>query len=353
MKINRISYLLFLPWTITFGLQCAATSEAFLRSTSLQYGSPLRMGRKNQLETTKKLTVQRIQPSRLNQGRINESGAALRGFSDDNNSGAVEANNRKQVTLRELLAEVIGTFLIVQIGTGAVMSALYTNSLMGLFQIASVWIIAVTVAICTTASISGAHLNPAISIAFAAVRPSENFTWRKVIPYSAAQLLGAGLGSATNLILYGSLISTFEANNGIVRASSLGIASAKAFGEYFVAPVSMGVAFLAETIGTAILSFVIFSLTNEKNDGVKDSFIPPMIGLTVGALIAVLAPLTQAGFNPARDFGPRIVAWCAGWKTVAFTGWWVYIIGPIVGALLGAYVADKILYPDSLKHQNR
>jgi glycerol uptake facilitator-like aquaporin len=79
---------------------------------------------------------------------------------------------------------------------------------------------------------------------------------------------------------------------------------------------------------------------------VKDGSIPQLIGLTVGALIAVVAPLTQAGFNPARDFGPRVVAWFAGWKTVAFTGAWVYIVAPIFGAILGASVADHLLYPD-------
>jgi len=247
---------------------------------------------------------------------------------------------------RQLLAELIGTFLIVQVGTGSVMSAIFTDSLVGLFQIASVWIIAVTIAICTTASISGAHLNPAISIAFAAVRPSETFGWRKVIPYSLAQLLGAVLGSCLNLVLYGSLISAFETNNGIVRGTASGLASARAFGEYFASPVSTATAFLAEVMGTGILSFVIFALTNSKNDGVKGGFIPPLIGLTVGALIAVLAPLTQAGFNPARDFGPRIVAWFAGWHLVAFTKCWVYIIGPIIGALLGASVADHLLYPE-------
>ena len=82
--------------------------------------------------------------------------------------------------LREMLAELIGTFLIVFIGTGSISSAIFTESLVGLFQIASVWIIAVTIAICTTASISGAHLNPAISIAFAMVRPSKAFNWTKV-----------------------------------------------------------------------------------------------------------------------------------------------------------------------------
>lgn len=78
----------------------------------------------------------------------------------------------------------------------------------------------------------------------------------------------------------------------------------------------------------------------------KSGFVPPLIGLTVGALISIIAPLTQAGFNPARDFGPRIVAWFAGWKTVAFTSSWVYIIAPIVGASIGAALVDRVLYAD-------
>lgn len=135
--------------------------------------------------------------------------------------------------VKELVAEFIGTFLIVQLGTGSVMSAIFTDSLVGLFQIASVWIIAVTVAICTTASVSGAHLNPAVSIAFAMVRPSESFGWKKVLPFSLAQLGGAVAASALNLILYSGTISAYETANNVVRSSASGLASAKAFGEYF------------------------------------------------------------------------------------------------------------------------
>lgn len=247
---------------------------------------------------------------------------------------------------REMLAELLGTFLIVFIGTGSVSSAIFTDSLIGLFQIASVWIIAVTIAIYTTASISGAHLNPAISVAFAIVRPSKTFNWLKVLPYGISQCLGAILGGWLNLVLYGSSIAVFEAKNSIIRGGASGINSAKCFGEYFFLPVTTTSAFLAESIGTAILAFVIFALTHPKNDAVESKSIPLLIGLTVGALISVFAPLTQAGFNPARDFGPRIVAWFAGWKTVAFTKSWLYIVAPIVGAVFGAAVADRVLFAD-------
>jgi glycerol uptake facilitator-like aquaporin len=133
-----------------------------------------------------------------------------------------------------MIAEMIGTFLLVQIGTGSVMAAIFTDSLVGLFQIASVWIIGVTLAISATASISGAHLNPAVSIAFAALRPSKSFNWKKVIPYCASQLLGAVLGSWVNLVLFSSSISAYESANGIVRASASAVASASAFGDYFL-----------------------------------------------------------------------------------------------------------------------
>lgn len=133
--------------------------------------------------------------------------------------------------IRPLLAEFIGTFIIVQFGTGAVMSAIFGGALVGLFQIAAVWGIAVTLAIYCTAHISGAHLNPSITIALAMFR---NFSWSQVIPYILAQLSGATLASWLNLVLYSSKIRAFESTNNIVRGSMASIASAKAFGEYFV-----------------------------------------------------------------------------------------------------------------------
>lgn len=251
-----------------------------------------------------------------------------------------------QELLREMLAELIGTFIIVQMGTAAGMSSVFSDAF-GLFPIAVVWGIAVTLAISCTASISGAHVNPAISVAMAAFRSSSVFGWFKVIPYCFAQLLGASLGSAVNLLLYNGLIQEFEAANGIVRSDASGVASAKVFGEYFTAPVTVPQAFFAEAFATAVLTGVVFCLSHPNNEAMKKNpvIIPTLIGMTVAALICTIAPITQAGFNPARDFGPRLVAFAAGWNpSLAFSHAWVYILAPLVGSIAAAAFVDKVLY---------
>src|SRR5688572_21453468 len=100
-------------------------------------------------------------------------------------------------------------------------------------------------------------------------------------------------------------------------------------------------AFLAETIGTMILALVVFAVTEDRNVGGPGRLAPVFIGLTVAILISVIAPLTQACFNPARDFGPRLFAYAAGWDDIAIPGpngrgfVTVYIVAPLLGAVLG------------------
>ena len=109
-------------------------------------------------------------------------------------------------------------------------------------------------------------------------------------------------------------------------------------------PVTASTVVLSEIIGTALLAFTVFSLTNSKNKTMKDGFVPPIIGLVVGSLVAGVAPLTQACFNPARDLGPRLVSFIAGWRTTSFMGWWIYMVAPVLGCIVGGFVADKMLY---------
>ena len=127
-------------------------------------------------------------------------------------------------------------------------------------------------------------------------------------------------------ILFSSSIAQFEDINGILRGSPDSIKTAMMFGEYYPHP-GLGLqvsvttlnAFLAEMVGTFALVFLIFSLTDGCNVGRPgDSLSPLFIGLSVTIIISVIAPLTQAGLNPARDLSPMIFAYLAGWKEAAF-----------------------------------
>jgi len=100
------------------------------------------------------------------------------------------------------------------------------------------------------------------------------------------------------------------------------------------------------------LALVVFAVTDERNSAAPTGRLAPVfIGLTVAVLICVIAPLTQACFNPARDFGPRLVAWVAGWGSIALPGprptgfLTVYILAPIIGAVAGGGLYTKVIRP--------
>jgi glycerol uptake facilitator protein len=229
---------------------------------------------------------------------------------------------------------------------GAVNVAVLTGALMGLMQVALVCGLGVTVGIYVSAAVSGAHLNPSITLAFAAWR---GFPKAKVVPYIIAQVLGGFAAGMLCYALFHGLIADFEAAKHIVRGGPGSELSAMVFGEYFPSPtapiqaaaVSIFTAFLAEAVGTAGLAGAIFAFTERRNSVSPQWMTPLLIGLTVTILISLMGPLTQAGFNPARDFGPRLAAYVLGWDSVAIPGprggfLVVYILGPIVGALVGS-----------------
>ena len=253
---------------------------------------------------------------------------------------------------RALAGEVLGTYLLVLFGTGSVASAVLSGAQVGLWQVAAVWGFGVTLAIYVSAGLSGAHLNPAVSLSMALVRPTH-FPAGRLLPYVAAQLGGAVLAGATVAVLFGPLLRRFEAANTIMRGKPGSELSAMVFGEYFPNPAIFGTdaaaralvspwqAALVEGFGTAVLILVIFALTSPRNaDRPGANLTPFFIGFTVAVLISLFAPLTQAGWNPARDFGPRLVAFALGWGRVAIPGpdggFWVYIVGPLIGGPLGA-----------------
>ena len=256
-----------------------------------------------------------------------------------------------------LIAEVCGTFLLVLFGTGVVATAVLTGAQVGLWQVAAVWGFGVTIAIAATTGVSGAHLNPAVTLAMAVFRGGA-FPRSRALPYMAAQLLGAVLAGCVVLAVFSPFLDRFERANQIVRGEAGSEASAMVFGEYFPNPaifpdaadadlVSPLRAAGVEAFGTAVLVFVIFALTDGRRAPVGGAITPLLIGFTVAVLISLFAPVTQAGWNPARDFGPRLVAFAAGWGEVAIpgphNGFWVYILGPLAGGLAGGAVYEVTL----------
>ena len=272
--------------------------------------------------------------------------------------------------VRQVVAEVFGTFLLIFFGCGAVHAAVLTGAQSGLWQVAVVWGVAIMLAIYSVGGVSGAHINPAMTLAFALWR---GFPKSRVLPFIAGQVAGAMLAAGLLFVLFGPQLAAKEKEKLVTRGESGSIVTAMCYGEYFPNPGSLAagddvysvenhakwresasptLAFLAEFFGTLILAFVVFALTDERNRGQPAAGQAPIfIGLTVSALISVIAPLTQACFNPARDFGPRLFARFAGWGDVALPGqdeWsWltVYIVAPIFGAVVGGGIYEFAIRP--------
>ncbi|MBI4849668.1 MAG: aquaporin [Nitrospirae bacterium] len=255
----------------------------------------------------------------------------------------------------DFLGEMFGTFILVFFGCGSVAVTVLFSAHVGLFQIAAVWGVGVTLAIYATRHLSCAHLNPAVSAAMVA---GKRMSLKKLPVYIVAQFSGAFLAVSVLYIIYAGSIAQYEILHGIVRGTPESVRTAMIFGEFYPNPsaepaasVSMINAFLAEFIGTFVLVSLIFALTEGCNVGRPDGSVSPFfIGLTVTALISIIAPLTQAGLNPARDLAPRMFAYLAGWKNAALPdnryGFLiVYVLGPLAGGILASIVFTYVIEP--------
>jgi glycerol uptake facilitator protein len=252
--------------------------------------------------------------------------------------------------------EFFGTFLLVFFGISAVAVSVLFNAISSIVQISIVWGIGVTLAIYATRHLSCAHLNPAVSLGMVLAGRMQP---RLLIPYWVSQLCGALAAGACLLLVFHTAISSYETTHMIVRGTLASVKTAMLFGEYFPNPgfslpwfeVSKATAMFVEGLGTFLLVTMIFLLTEGCNVGRPGEVLAPIfIGATVSALIAVTAPLTQTGINPARDFGPRLVAYFAGWGKIAIPGpqngfFWVYIVAPLIGGSAAAGFFRFILAP--------
>lgn len=255
--------------------------------------------------------------------------------------------------MKEFAGELLGTFILVLFGCGSVAVSILFGEYNSILQIGVAWGFGVMLAIYLTRHLSCAHLNPAVSIAMVI---SKRMAVRKLPAYLGAQFTGAIIAGLTLYLLFSPSIEAYESAHHIIRGAASSVDTARMFGEFYPNPggtaiVSMPLAIAAEAFGTFLLLLFIFALTEGCNVGrPSDTMAPVFIGLTVTSIICLIAPLTQAGLNPARDVGPRIVAWLAGWGNAAFPDnsggfFFVYILGPVIGGSIAAFFFLYMLEP--------
>jgi glycerol uptake facilitator protein len=244
----------------------------------------------------------------------------------------------KSNLLAELVAEFLGTLVLILFGNGVVaMVMLFGGGVPGevvkggFTNITIAWGLAVTMGIYIAGKISGAHLNPAVTIALAAYR---GFPWSKVVPYTIAQIAGAFVAAA--LVFWNYHPAFLKMDPQLDHTAGV-------FTTFPAFPELLSAGLLDQTIGTALLILLIFAITDERNQP-PANLGPILIGLIVVAIGMAFGGMHGYAINPARDFGPRLFTVVAGFKNNGLTDgghiFWVPIVGPILGGLIGGLVYD-------------
>jgi glycerol uptake facilitator protein len=260
----------------------------------------------------------------------------------------------------ELVAECFGTFILIVFGDGVVAMAVAALNQSGrgtqIFAASGDWLLigwgwgfAVAFAVYAVGGVSGAHINPAVTLAFATRR---GFPWRKVPSYIAAQVVGAFLGAFLVYIVYKAAIDSYDTAHHIVKGQPNSLPTYSIFATFpapyfktWVGP------FVDQVVGTAFLVAFVFAVVDEVNQPVRSNLAPLIIGFIVVAVGLSLGANAGYAINPARDFGPRMFAWVAGWGKIAMPGdygnintyFWIPIVGPFLGGVIGAFVYDLFI----------
>ena len=268
-------------------------------------------------------------------------------------------------TWGEVLAEFFGTFVLICFGDGVVAMAVAalpgsgrTAGATTIFQGAGDWLLitwgwafAVAFGVYVAGGVSGAHINPAVTIAFAVRR---KFPWKKVVPYIIAQVVGAFAGAALVYAVYWQSIDAFNKAAKTTRDAAGGLATYSIFATFpagYYGGDNWG-PLLDQIVGTAFLVMFVVAVIDMRNLAVKANLGPFMIGIAVAAIGMSFGANAGYAINPARDFGPRLFAWMAGWGHTALPGtidgsfswyFWVPIIGPLVGGIIGVFLYDLFI----------
>jgi glycerol uptake facilitator protein len=259
--------------------------------------------------------------------------------------------------LGELMAEFLGTFVLISFGDGVVATAVAALNQSGrgtkIFDASGDWLLitwgwamAVVLGIYVAGGVTGAHINPAVTFAFA-VR--GDISWRKVLPYWVAQVAGAFVAAALVYAVYSWAIGSYEHVNHITRGAANSVVTFSIFAT-FPAPYfhEWWGPFIDQVVGTGFLVMVVAALGDHRNLAPKANLAPFLVGLVVAAIGMSYGANAGYAINPARDFGPRLFAAIAGWGSEALPGnygnvdfyFWIPIVGPLLGGVIGILVYE-------------
>jgi len=250
---------------------------------------------------------------------------------------------KRRTFVGELSAEFLGTFFILLFGIAAVVQAYaYPGGLYTTSNIPWAWGFAVGLGVYVAGGLSGAHLNPAVTLAFAVRR---DFPWRKVVPYWIAQIFGAFVAAALDYWNYHSTIVHLDPGK---TFKSQFFFSTQPQASPAAGHIGLWGGFRDEIILTAVLVCLIFALIDERNQAPLANMGPLLIGFLIVAIGFAFGQNSGWAINPARDFGPRLLSWFAGyasaWKDeYGSIYFWVPIIGPLIGGVLGGCIYDIMI----------
>jgi len=268
----------------------------------------------------------------------------------------------------ECLAEFFGTFVLIMLGDGVVAMAVAALPGSGraatsttIFVAAGDWLLitfgwafAVCMAVYVAGGVSGAHVNPAVTVALAARR---KFPWRSVGPYVIAQVVGAFVAASVLFLVYHQAINAFNLAARTPKSGGQALATYSIFAT-FPAPYYGGSSIwplVDEIVATALLLIFVVAITDNRNLLPGSNLPPLIIGFAVFAVGTSFGANTGYAINPARDFGPRLFAYFAGWGKVALPGtytapgfhfsnyFWIPIVGPLIGGIIGVLLYDLFI----------
>ncbi|QTD99804.1 MIP/aquaporin family protein [Streptomyces cyanogenus] len=267
--------------------------------------------------------------------------------------------------LGECLAEFLGTFVLISFGCGVVAMAVAALPGSGraatpitIFLAAGDWLLitwgwalAVMLGVYVAGGVSGAHLNPAVTLAMAIRR---GFPWPKVLPYWFSQVVGAFTGAALVYLVYHSAIHAYDSAAPGPKVNGHTNATFSIFAT-FPAPYFHGGVWgplIDQIVGTAFLLMLIAAVIDLRNQAVKANLGPLIVGFVVAAIGMSYGANAGYAINPARDFGPRLFTFAEGWDGLAFPGsvagsfsayWWIPIVGPLIGGAIGILIYDLFI----------